>query len=118
MALCPKCRKAIRYGSTVVQLAIGKYYPPAITPTYTDSVTLEDWHYECFPRQRLHAQSQPYFCEICFQEIENGEEILYGVMGESAGTNYKRPEHRGYELYIVVHVQCVNRDEALLAVFG
>jgi len=88
---------------------VGLYYFPAITPTlWGSAVVVGEWHEGCVGvlAERLHPQSQPYYCCLCREEIENKTLLDYGVFGNRPEVRYIRPEHRGYELQIVSHYGC------------
>jgi hypothetical protein len=65
-----------------------------------------EWHAECFREYEIREQSQPYKCGICRKKVGDGEEIFYGVIGNKPSYGYKRPEARGYSLWLVVHKSC------------
>lgn len=99
---------------TIFQLTKGIYYSRAITPTlWVGESVIGEWHLPCLPKLELHPQMQPYHC--CFRsagcvsdspEIDHGDLLVYGVIGQRPSAGYMRPEWRGYSLQLVAHYGC------------
>ncbi len=105
--VCPACNSQLAPGEELFQLARGTYHYPAITPTYSFPLPIiGEWHRRCFADYPLQRQQQPYMCAVCRAEIENRQQVVYGVFGTKPAHGYIRPERRGYELYLVAHEEC------------
>jgi len=104
---CPKCGCEIIPGQQVLQIARGHYFWPAITPTYTFPFpVVAEFHFECYQEYPLRPQEQPYHCFFCGELIEDRTRVVYAVRGRKPTSGYIRPEHRGYELWLVAHEIC------------
>jgi hypothetical protein len=125
---CPVCPKPLEVGQPIFQLARGRYFGPAITPTYRDHwAVLGEWHETCIrkcPKISFHdgrgdkefdieikAQEQPYNCSLCGYEIECKEWVFYGVIGRKPREPWFRPERRGYDVEFIAHDDCIKRPE-------
>ena len=104
---CFKCDKPLLPGQWVYQLARGIYYFPHPTPTYLwPDAILAEWHFDCFDKALLNRQEQMYRCATCRETITSHAAVVYGVIGLRPQRGYIRPEHRGYELWFVIHDRC------------
>jgi len=104
--LCAGCRDELNTGDTVYQLAWGRYMRSCITPTYDPwTGPIIEWHTRCAP-VNLAPQVQPYFCVVCSELVDDGEEVAYVTVGDKPIPPYKRLERRGYELPLIAHLNC------------
>jgi len=106
---CCKCAGNILPGQPVFQLAIGKYFPPAITPTMP--VHLGNWHKDHVNESVFRPQGQPYHCAICNDEIAGTEQVLYGVIGKQPEWCWIRAESRGYVMQLVACKKCWGTEQ-------
>lgn len=87
-------------------MAMGAYQEGYETPVSYRKDVIGEWHIECFPQSKLRAQGIPYVCQKCDQTITHNQDMLLAWIGNKPAFGYIRPEERGHELYLVVHLKC------------
>ncbi len=108
---CNICLNSLDTGDTIFQLARGNYIQGCLTPTYrgTDAV-ISEGHEICFSHMSTILQTEPYVCIRCMQPLDNGELVVYGVIGRLPAPGFTRPESRGYKMPYIVHEVCWIED--------
>jgi hypothetical protein len=101
---CCVCHDRIVPMASVIQLCIGRYYRPFITPTMEE--ILGNWHEHHFDRGLIHPQRQPYGCTFCARKIESHATVLYAVRGRQPEPWWVRPYDRGYEMQFIACPKC------------
>ena len=109
---CIGCDGKLLPGEKVFQLAWGHYMRSYITPTYDSWFgVIVEWHHRCL-LMKFAPQMQPYYCIVCTQLVDDGDEVAYVTFGEKPQPLYKRLERRGYKLPLIAHGKCWPKQAA------